>query len=122
LQTFDGGYVIGGMTASFGAGGQDAWLIKTDSFGNMIWNKTYGGAMNENVWSIIQTSDGGFLLGAGTESFGFSTVGVPDWYLIKTDSELGLAQIDSTANSITLLRGATDPYWNFVKVRIWKIH
>ena len=44
-----------------------------------------------------------------------------DWYLIKVDIEFGLAQIDSSANSITLYRGATDAYWNFVRVRIWKI-
>jgi hypothetical protein len=43
------------------------------------------------------------------------------FYLVKTDVELGLAWTDSTADTVTLYRGATDPYWNFVRVRIWKI-
>jgi hypothetical protein len=120
LKSVEGGYFICGMTTSFGAGGMDAWLIKTDTAGNMIWNKTYGGINTEVAWSMCQTVDGGFTVAAGTHSFGFGTPADPDCYLIKTDIELGLAQIDSTANSITLYRGATDPYWNFVRVRIWK--
>jgi len=45
---------------------------------------------------------------------------VADLYIVKTDQEMGLTQVDSTANSVTLYRGATDPYWNYVRVRIWK--
>jgi hypothetical protein len=120
LQTKEGGYAIAGMTASFGAGNRDAWLIKTDNSGNVLWNKTYGGANREQVWSIIQTNDGGYLLGSETGSFGLGTAMAADMYLIKTDSEMGLTQIDSTSNTLTFYRGATDPYWNFVRVRIWK--
>ncbi len=43
-----------------------------------------------------------------------------DAWVIKTDIEGGLAQVDSTANSITLYRGLTDAYWNFVRVRLWR--
>ena len=120
LQSVDGGYLIGGPTSSFGAGGRDAWLIKTDASGNTLWNKTYGGVNVDMTWSIAQTIDGGFIAAGSTESFGLGTVGVSDMLLIKTDIEAGLTQIDSTANSITLYRGATDAYWNFVRVRIWK--
>jgi predicted secreted protein len=119
-QTIEGGYIISGRTTSFGAGGIDAWLIKTDATGNMLWNKTYGGTKDDIAWSMIQTNDGGYIIAAGTDSFGFGTTGVQDLLLIKVASEFGLAQIDSTANSITLYRGATDPYWNFVRVRVWK--
>jgi hypothetical protein len=110
-----------GSTGSLGAGGLDAWAIKTDVTGNALWNKTYGGALNEEAYSVVQTSEGGFVLAAQTRSFGYGSATNFDWYIIKTDSEFGLAQIDSTPNSITLYRGATDAYWNFVRVRIWKI-
>jgi hypothetical protein len=121
VQTLEGGYAIGGFTASFGAGAQDAWLVKTDVTGTMQWNKTYGGTRNEFIWRMCQTRDGGYALACSTASFGNGIPGNLDCYLVKTDSELGLTQVSSTANSVTLYRGATDAYWNFVRVRIWKI-
>jgi hypothetical protein len=119
-QTTEGGYVVSGITTTFGAGVRDAWLFKTDASGNMMWNKTYGGINHENPYSLIQANDGTYVIAVGTESFGYGTTGIQDMLLVKTDGETGLAQIDSTANSITLRRGATDPYWNYVRVRIWK--
>jgi hypothetical protein len=71
----------------------------------------------------VGASVGGWtFIVAYTRSFGFGTAtpASSDWYLIKTSTEFGLTQIDSSANSITLYRGTTDPYWNFVRVRIWK--
>jgi len=123
IQTSDGGYAFCGAENSFGAGGTDVWLVKTDATGNMLWQKTYGGPNNEDAYSMIQTNDGAYVLAGGTRSFGYGTANPPysDWYIIKTDSEGGLAQIDSSLNSITLYRGATDAYWNYVRVRIWKI-
>jgi len=120
VYTSEGGYAIGGYTTSAGAGGADAYLVKTDAAGIMQWNRTYGGARTEIAWSMCQTNDGGFTLGCQTSSFGFGTTTDPDCYLVKADSEIGLAQVDSTANNITIHRGATDPYWNYVRVRIWK--
>jgi len=123
IQTSDGGYALCGSENSFGAGGTDVWLVKTDALGNMLWQKTFGGPNNEDAYSMIQAKDGSFVLAGGTRSFGYGTASPAssDWYLIKTDNESGLAQVDSTANSITLYRGATDAYWNYVRIRIWKI-
>ncbi len=82
-QTSDGGYAIAGSTSSFGAGNDDFWLVKTDPDGNMIWNKTYGGSGDDEAYSMIQTSDGGYALAGYTDSFG---AGNDDFWLVKTDA------------------------------------
>jgi hypothetical protein len=81
-QTSDGGFIIVGYTASFGAG--DVWLIKTDANGNKLWDRTFGGSDRDGGWSVQQTSDGGFIIVGWTWSFG---AGGPDVWLIKTDAE-----------------------------------
>lgn len=81
-ETFDAGYIIVGATNSYGNGGRDVWLIKTDENGNEIWNKTFGGT-NDDLASFVQpTSDGGFILTGSTQSFGN---GGEDIWLIKVD-------------------------------------
>jgi hypothetical protein len=85
VKTNDGGYAISGYTNSFGAGGRDAWLIKTDSAGNMQWNKTYGGTGDDYAYSLVQTVDGGYSLFGMTFPGGLLT-GIGDYWLVKTDS------------------------------------
>jgi hypothetical protein len=82
-QTIDGGYLIAGYTNSFGAGSIDAYLIKTDSNGDTLWAKTYGGIDADDAESVQQTSDGGYIITGYSRSF--SSVH-DDVYLIKTDS------------------------------------
>jgi hypothetical protein len=118
IQTSEGGYAIAGTTASFGTGYYEAYLVKTDATGNMQWNQTYGGAGSVNGVSVVQTSEGGYALAGYASSFGSSS---NDVYLVKTDVELGLSQTGQTANTLTLYRGVSDSYWNFLQVRIWKI-
>jgi hypothetical protein len=81
-QTRDGGFIIAGHTESYGAGGYDFYLIKTDSIGNSQWTRTYGGNQSDHAHSIQQTSDDGYIIGGYTHSFGPWT----DFYLVKTDS------------------------------------
>ncbi len=82
-QTKDTGFAIAGYTNSFGAGGYDFYLVKTDTAGNQQWAKTYGGADWDFAYSMEQTSDGGYILAGGT----YSTVGGDeDVYLVKTNS------------------------------------
>jgi parallel beta-helix repeat protein len=83
VQTSDDGYAIAGETLSYGAGGGDYWLVKTDANGNMQWNKQYGGTDRDSAQSLVQTSDGGYAIGGYTHSFGAGSI---DAWLVKTDA------------------------------------
>ncbi len=91
-KTIDAGYIITGFTQSTGAGGKDVWLIKTDSDGNQQWAKTYGGTEDDEGQSIIQTTDGGFVITGITKSFG---AGNEDVGFLKTDEVGNLLWITS---------------------------
>ena len=57
-QTSDGGFIVAGSTSSSGAGGNDAWLIKLDPSGQIIWQKAYGTAGNDYAVAVQETNDG----------------------------------------------------------------
>lgn len=82
-QTSDGGYVILGSTDSFGAGSNDFLLIRLNASGMIQWQKTYGGAGDDQAYSLEQTSDGGYIVAGQTNSFG---TGNYDFWILKLDS------------------------------------
>ena len=96
LQTIDGGYLVTVQTSSFDGdvldfhGGQyDIWLIKLSSTGTIQWQKNLGGTLDEWVYSIEKTSDGGYVIGAYSSSTDMDVVGNHGFYdvwVIKLDS------------------------------------
>ncbi len=79
-QTTDGGYIICGYTYSYGNGDADYYVIKTTATGDTMWTKTFGGANEDVANSIIQTTDGGYLVTGTNKSLG-DTLG--DFWTIK---------------------------------------
>ena len=95
-QTSDGGYIIVGRTSSadgevsLNKGMTDAWIVKLDSNGNMIWEKTYGGSGPDEATAVKQTKDGGYIVAAWTASLDGDPVDIHNsvdyWILKLTDS------------------------------------
>ncbi len=106
-QTSDGGYIIAGYTKSYGPGNfENAYLIRTDSAGDLIWSKTYGVSGGASKFrSVLPTSDGGFIAAGWIYE---SPAKAHDILIVKTDGagneiwtrKLGGAGSDS-ANTIT---------------------
>ncbi|MGQ9858736.1 MAG: choice-of-anchor D domain-containing protein [Thermodesulfobacteriota bacterium] len=86
--TSDGGFIAAGLTNSFGAGpigpSEDAWVVKMDASGYVEWSRTYGGhRYPERAYDVKKTSDGGFILIAGTR--GFTSEGQYGLWILKLD-------------------------------------
>src|SRR5205085_1790890 len=82
--TPDGGCILVGDAddLSNGLGDTDVWLIKTDSVGNIVWEKVFGGTKKDGGKTVENTSDGGFIIAGITRSFGLVN---PNYFLIKAD-------------------------------------
>lgn len=97
--TNDGGYIVSGYTYSNDGdvignhGLEDYWVIKLDSSGNKQWQKTYGGSNYDDARSIIQSSDGNYIV-AGTSSSNNGDVtnnhGNSDFWVLKINSTGGI--------------------------------
>jgi hypothetical protein len=118
-QTADGGYILGGYSWSGISGDKtenkldticipyctsDYWIVKTDSLGNIQWQNTIGGNNNDNLYSIQQTTDEGYILGGQSKSnisgdkteSNIDTINFTwDYWIVKTDS-LGNIQWQNT--------------------------
>ena len=100
-QTSDGGYILGGLSYSDLSGDKtesylgvsDYWVVKLDGLGNIVWQNTIGGNQNDELHSVQQTSDGGYILGGFSDS-GISgdktearmgPVGFQNYWVVKLD-------------------------------------
>jgi TolB-like protein len=96
-QISDGGYIVAGITYSFGVDSADIFLIKTYASGNLQWAKTYGGTNSDYASSVQQTSDGGYIVAGWTSSFGASWY---DIFLMKTDANGNIGSCSIVRNVI----------------------
>jgi hypothetical protein len=106
-QTDDDGYIIGGFSSSIGAGGFDVWIIKTDSMGTMIWDKTYGGTKNDVCWGITDTDDEGYVA-VVTMNYGGFFGDKDDIHLVKIDGNGHIEWVQSYGGPGIQLGGSVD--------------
>ncbi|MBL7908238.1 MAG: hypothetical protein JNK36_07220, partial [Bacteroidia bacterium] len=111
-QTTDGGYILGGYSGSgisgdkteSNNGGEDYWVLKLDTIGNIQWQNTIGGKFVDQLSSIQQTTDGGYILGGLSMSniSGDKTEnchGLSDYWVLKLD-DIGNIQWQNTIMGI----------------------
>jgi len=84
VQSGDGGFVMAGWTTSFGVGHRDAYLLKIDGNGNLIWANAYGGQSGDGALGIVETGDGAFIAAGITTSFG---AGNASAYLLRVNGD-----------------------------------
>jgi hypothetical protein len=124
-QTTDGGFFICGYSFSNASGdksenclGQrDYWVVKTDSFGNIEWENTIGGSLDDILYSSQQTTDGGYILGGFSDSniSGDKTensLGGSDYWIVKIDANGNIQWQNTIGGSLsdilTSIRNTTD--------------
>ncbi|MEO8150222.1 MAG: T9SS type A sorting domain-containing protein [Bacteroidia bacterium] len=122
-ETTDGGFILGGMSNSDSNGDKtqpvwnnygfnDYWIVKIDSLGNKQWDKRFGGTFDDRLFSVLQTTDGGYVLGGFSISPMSGDKTQPamgyDYWIVKTDS-LGMKQWDKSFG------GADGDYFNALR-------
>ena len=121
-QTTEGGYIIAGSTDSFGADRSDVYVVKTDSLGDTLWTRTFGGSDFDFAQEVQQTLDGGYIIAGSTSSYGaggydlymikINTVGDTIWTLVYGGlySDKGYS-VDLTDDGGYIVAGVTQEYW-----------
>ena len=112
-QTVDGGYILGGYSASgvsgnkTGAnfGGEDYWLVKLDSTGNKQWDKSFGGTGDDELFGLQQTSDGAYILAGASYSATSGNKASPgfgdeDYWVIKLAPPLRIKSFLLGSNNV----------------------
>lgn len=112
--TADGGYAIAGYTQSMTTRSYDMLLVKTSSNGTYEWTKTFDGGSYERARAIVASPDGSFVLAGYDSNYNIIL------YKATVNLELGLANVATTNNTITVYRGIDDSIWQYVRIQIWK--
>jgi hypothetical protein len=91
--TADGGYVVAGESGETGSpdsGDTDAFVLRLDANGQVIWKSAYGGPRNDAANSVHPTPDGGYVVAGGTDSFHPSTLNAPNAWVLKLTADGGI--------------------------------
>ncbi len=104
--TADGGFILAGYTDSFGEGWENAWLVKTDSAGNLEWQRPYGNVVQAWARDVVQLSDGGYAF----SGFYLYEPGDTRAWMVRINSmgdtlwsrQWGISNLSNHANTITL--------------------
>jgi len=83
VECRDGGFALTGITHSFGAHGQDMWLVRTNASGSLLWQRVFGGDDSDAGQSVIEVSDGGFAVAGYTQK----SPSDRDMWLVRTDAD-----------------------------------
>ena len=132
-ETSDGGYILCGSKYYGSNGETDTWLVKTDSNGNLLWNRCYGGSYHDIGYAVRQVSDGGYVFSGITYSYPFGDLG--DFYLVKTDhlgvplwqhdygepDREGCMDVQQTSDGGYILAGYSRSCWNGQWNMIWLV-
>jgi hypothetical protein len=84
VQTQDGGYIVVGWTRSGIEGMDDAYVFKIDVDGNLLWEQSFGGTQNDQLWSVFALENGNFISAGRTWSFG---AGDRDAIIVELDPD-----------------------------------
>jgi hypothetical protein len=76
------GYALAGYTESYGAGGSDMFMVRTNLNGDLKWKTTYGGLQDDGANGIVESGDGGFVLAGFTNS----GVSLQSTWVVKIDA------------------------------------
>jgi len=108
-ETPDGGFIIVGSTASFGAGFTDCYIVRTDASGDTLWTRAYGGYDDERAHSVDLTSDGGYIVGGHTTTWGAGSL---DVWLLRLAAEQPEVTIEIVPDDppVTVPRGGSFGY------------
>jgi len=83
----NGDIIVAGYTTSFGAGGNDIWVLRLDENGNIKWQKTYGGSDDDGVNAVALAPNGDIILAGETWSFGAGTPDHSNAWVLRLDGE-----------------------------------
>ena len=103
-STADGGYLLGGSSASGpggnksapGYGGNDFWVVRFDAADNKLWDRSFGGTDNDILFSAKETAEGGFVLGGSSSSSPGGNKSAPNYGL----ADMWIVRLDANGNKL----------------------